>query len=35
VLSGTVVVNDFVRRLNLVLHAGHTYLALAKPAKHK
>jgi hypothetical protein len=35
VLKGIVVVNDFVRHLNIVLHAGHSYLALAKPPKHK
>jgi hypothetical protein len=35
VVKDSVVVNDFVRRISVVLHAGQSYLALAKPQKHK
>ena len=32
--QGTVVVNDLVRHKNVTVHAGGSYLALAKPTKH-
>ena len=32
---GVVDVTDFVRHITVAVHAGHTYLALAKPKKHK
>jgi hypothetical protein len=35
VVKDSVLINDFVRRINLILHAGHSYLALAKPPRHK
>ena len=35
VARGTVVVSDLVRRKTITLRAGHSYLALARPAKHK
>jgi IPT/TIG domain len=35
VIKDSVVVNDFVRHISVVLHAGQSYLALAKPKKHK
>jgi hypothetical protein len=35
VTRGTVVVADFVRHVSVVVHTGHSYLALAKPKKHK
>jgi hypothetical protein len=35
VTQSSVLVNDFVRHVSLILHAGHSYLALAKPPKHK
>jgi hypothetical protein len=35
VTQSSVVVNDFVRHISLILHAGHSYLALAKPPRHK
>ena len=35
VTRGLVDVTDFVRHITVVVHAGHTYLALAKPKKHK
>jgi hypothetical protein len=35
VTRGVVDVTDFVRHLTVVVRAGHTYLALAKPKKHK
>ncbi len=34
-LTDSVVVNDFVRHKTIVLHAGHSYLALAQPPKKK
>lgn len=35
VTKDSVLINDLVRRIRLVLHAGHSYLALAKPPRHK
>jgi hypothetical protein len=35
VTRDSVLVNDFVRRITVVLRAGHSYLALAKPPRHK
>ena len=35
VTQSSVLVNDFVRHVSLILHAGHSYLALAKPPRHK
>ncbi|MGZ4265101.1 MAG: choice-of-anchor Q domain-containing protein [Solirubrobacteraceae bacterium] len=35
VTQSSVLVNDFVRHISLILHAGHSYLALAKPPRHK
>ena len=35
VTRGLVDVTDFVRHITVVVHAGHTYLALAKPKKHR
>ena len=35
VTRGVVDVTDFVRHITVVVRAGHTYLALAKPKKHK
>ena len=35
VARGTVVVSDLVRRKTITLRAGHSYLALARPPKHK
>jgi hypothetical protein len=35
VIKDSVVVNDFVRHTSVVLHAGQSYLALARPKKHK
>jgi hypothetical protein len=35
VTKDSVLINDFVRHINLILHAGHSYLALAKPPRHK
>ena len=35
VTRGIVDVTDFVRHITVVVRAGHTYLALAKPKKHK
>ncbi|MGZ4342274.1 MAG: beta strand repeat-containing protein [Solirubrobacteraceae bacterium] len=35
VTRGTVVVSDLVRRKTITVHAGHSYLALARPPKHK
>jgi hypothetical protein len=35
VTRGVVDVTDFVRHITVVVRAGHTYLALAKPPKHK
>jgi hypothetical protein len=35
VSRGVVDVSDFVRHITVVVHAGHSYLALAKPKKHK
>ena len=34
-LTDSVVVDDFVRHKTIVLHAGHSYLALAQPPKKK
>ena len=34
VTRGLVDVTDFVRHITIAVHAGHTYLALAKPKKH-
>jgi hypothetical protein len=34
-ITDSVVVNDFVRHKTIVLHAGHSYLALAQPPKKK
>ncbi len=34
-LTDSVVVDDFVRHKTIVLHAGHSYLALAQPPKNK
>ena len=34
-IKDTVTVNDFVRHKTIILRAGHSYLALAKPKKHK
>ena len=35
VTRGTVVVVDLVRHKTITVHAGHSYLALARPPKHK
>ena len=35
VIKDSVLINDFVRHIDLILHAGHSYLALAKPPRHK
>jgi hypothetical protein len=35
VTQSSVLVNDFVRHISVVLRAGHSYLALAKPSRHK
>jgi hypothetical protein len=35
VIKDSVLINDFVRHISLILHAGHSYLALAKPPRHK
>jgi large repetitive protein len=35
VSRGTVVVSDFVRHKTITVHAGHSYLALARPPRHK
>jgi hypothetical protein len=35
VTQSSVLVNDFLRHVSLILHAGHSYLALAKPPRHK
>ncbi|MGZ4217191.1 MAG: IPT/TIG domain-containing protein [Solirubrobacteraceae bacterium] len=35
VTRGLVDVTDFVRHITVAVHAGHSYLALAKPKKHK
>jgi hypothetical protein len=35
VTRGVVDVSDFVRHITVVVRAGHSYLALAKPKKHK
>jgi IPT/TIG domain len=35
VTRGLVDVTDFVRHITVVVRAGHTYLALAKPKKHR
>jgi hypothetical protein len=35
VTRGTVVVSDLVRHKTITVHAGHSYLALAHPPKHK
>ena len=35
VTRGLVDVTDFVRHITVAVHAGHTYLALAKPKKHR
>ena len=35
VRKDSVLINDFVRRINFVLRAGQSYLALAKPPRHK
>jgi hypothetical protein len=35
VSRGTVVVSNLVRHVTVVVRAGHSYLALAKPEKHR
>jgi hypothetical protein len=35
VTRGTVVVSDLVRHKTITVHAGHSYLAAAKPPRHK
>ena len=35
VTHGTVVVSDLVRHKSITVRAGHSYLALARPPKHK
>ena len=35
VTRGLVDVTDFVRHITVAVHAGHSYLALAKPKKHR
>jgi hypothetical protein len=35
VTRGTVVVSDLVRHKSITVRAGHSYLALARPPKHK
>jgi hypothetical protein len=35
VTQDSVLINDLVRKINVILHAGHSYLALAKPPRHK